>query len=67
MKHVRSIKNTIIPACFAACAVVLPSLLIRFSVIDAYTAQIITLAGINALMALSVNIVCGITGQLSLG
>lgn len=67
MKYIRSTKNTVIPACFAAIAVGLPTLLIRFALIDAYTAQIITLAGINALMALSVNIVCGITGQLSLG
>jgi branched-chain amino acid transport system permease protein len=36
-------------------------------VIDVYIAQIITLACINAMMAISVNLICGITGQLSLG
>ena len=66
-KGVRSFKNTAVPAAFALFFLLLPTVLIHFSVIDAYTAQIITLGGINAVMALSVNIVCGITGQLSLG
>ena len=66
-KGVRSFKNTAVPAAFALFFLSLPTVLIHFSVIDAYTAQIITLGGINAVMALSVNIVCGITGQLSLG
>ena len=52
----------------AVCAAVLaPSALIHAGVINTYTAQIITLAGINAMMALSVNLICGFTGQLSLG
>lgn len=63
----KNLKNTIILGCFAVAAVVLPALLIQFGVINAYVAQIITLSGINAIMALSVNIICGITGQLSLG
>ncbi len=57
----------LIPGIFAVAAVVIPALLIQIGVIDAYTAQILTLSGINAIMALSVNIICGITGQLSLG
>jgi branched-chain amino acid transport system permease protein len=48
-------------------ATALPAALIAAGAIDAYTAQIFSLAGINAIMALSVNIICGITGQLSLG
>lgn len=60
-------RNMLIPGIFALAAVAIPAVLVFFSVIDAYTAQIITLAGINAIMALSVNIICGITGQLSLG
>lgn len=68
MKKMNTIyRNMIIPAIFALVALLLPGLLIKASIIDAYTAQIITLAGINAIMAISVNIICGITGQLSLG
>lgn len=61
------LRNTLIPGIFAVVAIVLPAVLIHFEVIDAYTAQILTLSAINAIMALSVNIICGITGQLSLG
>jgi branched-chain amino acid transport system permease protein len=39
----------------------------KLDIIDAYTAQIITLGGINAILAISVNTITGITGQLSLG
>ena len=60
-------RNTFILSVIAFLAVFLPTLLIKTGAINAYTAQIITLGGINAIMALSVNIVCGITGQLSLG
>ncbi|QTQ13275.1 branched-chain amino acid ABC transporter permease [Treponema parvum] len=61
------IRNMLIPGVCAVFAVVVPAVLIEVSLIDAYSAQILTLAGINAIMALSVNIICGITGQLSLG
>ncbi|MCQ2592066.1 MAG: branched-chain amino acid ABC transporter permease [Treponema sp.] len=61
------IRNTIILSVVALVAIALPAVLISAGVINAYTAQIITLSGINAIMALSVNIICGITGQLSLG
>ena len=72
------IKNTIILAITAAVLLVVPGLLMdlpliedefgdKNPLIDAYVAQILTLGGINAIMALSVNMVCGITGQLSLG
>ena len=59
--------DMLIPGCVAVAAIVVPYLLISVGVIDAYTAQIITLGGVNAIMAISVNVICGITGQLSLG
>ena len=62
-----NLKNTVVPGVCAVFIIVVPALLIQFDVIDGYTAQIITLSGINAIMALSINIICGITGQLSLG
>lgn len=43
------------------------SALIRLGVIDEYTAQILTLAGINVIVALSLNLISGFTGQLALG
>ena len=67
MKTSINTRNFIILAAVAVFAVAVPGLLIKLNVIDAYSAQIITLGGVNAIMAISVNIVCGITGQLSLG
>lgn len=61
------LRDMLIPGCVAVAAIVVPYLLISVGVIDAYTAQIITLGGVNAIMAISVNVICGITGQLSLG
>jgi branched-chain amino acid transport system permease protein len=60
-------KNFVIPGIFALALVLIPALLIKIGVINAYIAQIITLAGVNALLAISVNTITGITGQLSLG
>jgi branched-chain amino acid transport system permease protein len=61
------LKNRIIPGTFALAGVCLPSLLIKWQIIDAYIAQIITLGGVNAILAVSVNTITGITGQLSIG
>ena len=69
------VRNTIILTAIGAGCVIIPAALIALKSlfydlpvgIDAYWAQVITLAGVNAIMALSVNGVCGITGQLSLG
>jgi len=47
--------------------VIVPACLIGAGVIDAWLSNILTLACINSIMAVSVNMVCGITGQLSLG
>jgi branched-chain amino acid transport system permease protein len=61
------LKNFLVPGSVAVLAVFLPTLLIKLNVINAYTAQIITLGGINAILAISVNVITGITGQLSIG
>ncbi len=60
-------RNIVVPGIAAILAVGLPTVLIKLNVIDAYTAQIITLGGVNAILAISVNTITGITGQLSLG
>ncbi|MHC6203084.1 branched-chain amino acid ABC transporter permease [Breznakiellaceae bacterium SP9] len=60
-------KNTLIPGAFAAALVCIPTVLIHIGLIDAYTAQILTMGGVNAILAISVNTITGITGQLSLG
>ncbi|GHU47129.1 branched-chain amino acid ABC transporter permease [Spirochaetia bacterium] len=60
-------KNTLIPGAFAAALVCIPTVLIHMGIINAYSAQILTMGGVNALLAISVNTITGITGQLSLG
>mgnify|MGYP004640137431 FL=1 len=64
-------RNTIILLVISLAIVLIPAALMEFPLgapaVDAYTAQIIILGGINAIMAISVNVICGITGQLSLG
>ena len=62
-----TLRNMLILGGVALFVIFVPGLLISFNVFDGYTAQILTLACINAIMAISVNVVCGITGQLSLG
>jgi branched-chain amino acid transport system permease protein len=41
--------------------------LVAFRVIDEYTAQILTIGGINVIIALGLNLISGFTGQLALG
>ena len=60
-------RTTFILTFVGVLAVVVPFLLVRVGVIDLYTARIIAVGGINAIMAMSVNMIVGITGQLSLG
>lgn len=67
MKKRQHLNDFILLGCVSLFVVFVPALLIKAGIIDAYTAQIFTLAGINAIMAISVNIICGVTGQLSLG
>jgi branched-chain amino acid transport system permease protein len=63
----KNLRNMLLLSFLAFTAIVIPALMIEVGAIDAYSAQIITLGGINAIMAISVNVIAGITGQLSLG
>ena len=60
-------RSTIILGSIGILAIVLPVVLMRAGLIDAYTTRILTMGGVNAIMAMSVNMIVGITGQLSLG
>lgn len=63
----RFFRNTFILLAVSLIFLFIPAALMEAGVIDAYASQILTLGGVNAIMAISVNVVCGITGQLSLG
>ena len=63
----RKYRNAAILLAFGVVAVILPTFLIKAEIIDEYTAQILTLAGINAIIAMSLNLISGICGQLALG
>ena len=60
-------RSTAILCIVGLLAVFLPLLLMKAGIMGAYTALIITMGGVNAIMAMSVNMIVGITGQLSLG
>lgn len=62
-----NIKNMLILGTVAVLAIVIPTVLVLTGIMGPYVAGILTLAGINAIMAISVNLISGITGQLSLG
>jgi len=61
------LRSTLILTVTSILAVCLPLLLMKIGIIDAYTTRILTMGGVNAIMAMSVNMIVGITGQLSLG
>lgn len=61
------LKSYMIPGIVSVIVSVVPFALIQFGMLDGYNAQILIMCAINAIMALSVNMICGITGQLSLG
>src|SRR5574344_644232 len=61
------IRNMLIPGVVALLVLLVPGILIQYRIINGYFAQIVSLAAVNAIMAISVNMICGITGQLSLG
>jgi branched-chain amino acid transport system permease protein len=67
VKDKKVVRDSLVLLAVGVIAVTLPTLLIKAGVVDAYTAGIFTLAGVNAIMAVSVNMIVGITGQLSLG
>jgi branched-chain amino acid transport system permease protein len=60
-------RSTLILGIIGLAAVILPLLLMKAGLIDPYTTRILTMGGVNAIMAMSVNMIVGITGQLSLG
>jgi len=61
------VKSTLVLATVAFFSIALPLLLLRLGVLNTYWVFVLTLAGVNAIMAISVNTIVGITGQLSLG
>lgn len=61
------IRNTIFLTVISLIVLLVPAGLIKAGVINAYWAQVLSLSAVYAILALSVNVVCGITGQLSLG
>ena len=61
------VRSTIILSSVGILAIILPVIFLRLGIMGAYTARIITMGGVNAIMAMSVNMIVGITGQLSLG
>ncbi|MDR1143701.1 MAG: branched-chain amino acid ABC transporter permease [Spirochaetaceae bacterium] len=61
------LRSTCILTAAGILAVLIPAGLMSAGVLDLYTARIIAMGGINAIMAMSVNMIVGITGQLSLG
>jgi branched-chain amino acid transport system permease protein len=65
--HERPYRAALLLTAVGILGVLLPFLLIKTGIIDAYTAHIITMGGVFAIMAMSVNMIVGITGQLSLG
>ncbi len=61
------LKNTLILSVVALIVILIPTLLTCVGVMNSYYAGIFTLASIYSIMAISVNIISGVTGQLSLG
>ncbi|MDR0600299.1 MAG: branched-chain amino acid ABC transporter permease [Treponema sp.] len=61
------VRSTCILGAAGILAVVVPMGLMAAGIMDSYTARIFAMGGINAVMAMSVNTIVGITGQLSLG
>lgn len=61
------IRNTLLLAILSLVTILTPTILIYFKVINDYIAGVLSLSGVYAIMAISVNIISGITGQLSLG
>jgi branched-chain amino acid transport system permease protein len=61
------VRTTVILCVTGILAAVVPVGLMRAGLLDDYTAHILAMGGVNAIMAMSVNMIVGITGQLSLG
>lgn len=61
------LRNTIILSIVSAAVIGIPTLLTAAGILNAYVAGILSISGVYAIMAISVNLISGITGQLSLG
>lgn len=61
------IKNRLLLLIVAVVAIGMPTLLVAVGAIDNYVAGILSQAAVFSIMAISVNLISGITGQLSLG
>lgn len=59
--------NTTVSVVIVALFLLFLSVLVKFQVIDEYTSQVLTIAGINVIIALGLNLISGFTGQLALG
>jgi len=61
-------KKTTVTSFFVVVVVLLLlTIMVRYRVIDEYTSQVLTIAGINVIVALGLNLISGFTGQLALG
>ena len=52
------VNKVVLPGALAIVAAVVPFVLIQINLLDGYNAQILIMCAINAIMALSVNIIC---------
>jgi branched-chain amino acid transport system permease protein len=60
-------KKTFGAVLLVAVFLILLNILVALRVIDEYTTQVLTIAGINVIIALGLNLISGFTGQLALG
>ena len=59
--------NTVVSALIVASILIILNVLVMLRVIDEYASQVLTIAGINVIIALGLNLISGFTGQLALG
>jgi branched-chain amino acid transport system permease protein len=60
-------KSFLIPLALIVLGLIIIISLMYLGILDEYTAQILTFAAINVIIALSLNLISGFTGQLALG
>ncbi len=60
-------KNFLIPFAIVIAGAIIIVALMYLGILDEYTAQILTFAAINVIVALGLNLISGFTGQLALG
>jgi branched-chain amino acid transport system permease protein len=63
----KNLRSTLLIALVSVVGFAILETLIQVHVLDDYTLQILCIAGINVLVALSLNLISGFTGQLALG